>query len=840
MPFVRTALLCLLFSIPNTFAEPSRALTSGEIHLALRKLNVLGTVLYVAAHPDDENTRLLSYLASERLLRTGYLSLNRGEGGQNLIGPELGPLLGVIRTQELLLAREIDGAEQFFTRAIDFGYSKSSEESLEKWGHEETLADIVRIIRKFQPDVIVTRFTPTIGGHGHHLASAQLAMEAWAAAGDSTRFPEQIRELKPWQARRVYWNAWRPEEREDSASLLGGVDAGIFNPLLGKSYTEIAAESRNSHKSQGFGTIPLRGMAEEKFQYLAGDSVAGDLFADVDVGWSRVAVSQGIPALVDSVVASYDFNHPEKSLPQVLKIHHRLSALPASHWSRLKLDETEKIIAAMLGLWVQAAADAPSIAAGDSFSLKFTAVARALSGWTLEKVTLPAPQSGGKGQARDTLLNVSLEKNKPYELTAPVRIPKNAEPTHPQWLRQEPQSERYRIDKAENIGMPQDPPALSVEWVLRQGNIRIRGQTPVEYVYLDKVHGEVYEPFLISPPAVVNFVEGISLFSGEGAREVAMTVTALSEGVKGRLRLNLPKDWKTAPAYHDFTMTEKGEQKPFVFSVTPPKGETRITAKAELIIGGKTVGRSRVEVAYDHIPKQTLFFPAEADWVKADIKTGGEHIGYLMGAGDAVPENLRQLGYRVTLLASADLDGDLTRFDAIVAGIRAFNVRNDLVARRKRVMDYVAQGGRFIVQYNVSMSLLTEDQGPYPFKLGRGRITVEEAPLEILDPSHPFFTQPNRITPKDFDGWVQERGLYFAETWDKAYQPLLRGNDPGEDPQEGMLLFARHGQGAYVYTGLSFFRQLPAAVPGAYRLFANLLSAQLEPEAKNPTEKKPK
>ncbi len=450
----------------------------------------------------------------------------------------------------------------------------------------------------------------------------------------------------------------------------------------------------------------------------------------------------------------------------------------------------------------------------------------------MEKISLPI----GKGKAKDTLINVTLAKNIPFVLNRTITIPGDAEPTHPRWLRQESGTERYRIDKPDLIGEPQDPPALSIGWVLRKGKTRLHGQAQVEYVYLDKVHGEVIEPFVISPPAVVKFAEGVSLFPGEGTKEVSVVVSGLAEGVKGQVKLNLPKGWKCEPQSRAFSFPEKGAESRFVFSVTPPQGESRIVAKAELTVGGKKTGRSRVEVDYRHIPKQTLFFPAEADWVKTVIRSGKEHIGYVEGAGDAVPENLRQLGYKVTLLGATDLDGDLSRYHAIVAGVRAFNVRKDLVAKRKKIMDYIAEGGRFIVQYNVSMSLLTEEMGPYPFKLSRDRITVEEAPLEILNPKHPFFAGPNPISAADFKDWVQERGLYFAQDWDKAYEPLLRGNDPGEEPSEGMLLFARHGKGAFVYTGLSFFRQLPAAVPGAYRLFANMLSAPLDNPTELPTE----
>lgn len=835
----------LFLCVCGVSADPSPALSSAEIHQALRKLNVLGTVLYLAAHPDDENTRLLAYLSKERLFRTGYLSLNRGEGGQNLIGPEQGALLGLIRTQELLKARSVDGAGQFFTRAIDFGFSKTTEESLAKWGHDSVLADVVWIIRTFRPDVIVTRFTPTLGGHGHHTASAVLAKEAFAAAADSSRFPGQLRFVETWQARSLYWNAWRFEEKAGEPPL-SKVDVGVFNPLLGQSYNEIAALSRNNHKSQGFGTIPLRGAEPDKFQYMAGDSASGDPFGKTDRGWKGIKGGEAVSALVRQALQRFDFADPGKVLPQVLQIHAKLGAMPDGHWVRVKKAETEALIRAMLGLWVEATVETPSAAVGSSVPMKLKVVARALPGWTLEKITFPF---GG-----DSTVNLLLGKNVPETLATVLAIPSDHPVTQPYWLEKErerglekspgktPASDFYRVDDQTRIGVPAPGPALRVKLVLRHKGHAIPVEAPVEYAYLDKVDGEIFQPFVITPVATAGFAEPVYLFSGSGAKEVSLTVKSHSDakdGVSGTVRLALPAGWSATPASLPFKIKEKNAESKVTFRLTPPGVDRAGTAparfkgkvKAELDVGGKILDRGFLQVEYPHIPTQTVFPPAEADLVQDVIRAGKEKVGYIMGAGDLLPGHLREMGYAVTLLDENALSGDLRRFDVIIAGVRAFNTRKDLALRRGKLMDFVHGGGRLIVQYAVNTGLVTAQMGPYPFALTRDRITVEEAPLAILDKGHPVFNFPNKISPSDFSGWVQERGLYFAGEMDSAYVPLLEGGDPGEKPGRGILICAAHGKGTFIYTGLALFRQLPAGVPGAYKLFANLISAPMKTAA---------
>jgi LmbE family N-acetylglucosaminyl deacetylase len=815
--------------------EPSSAIPVPEpldaagIHHALRRLDVLGSVLYIAAHPDDENTRLLAHLAKGRQLRTGYLSLTRGDGGQNLIGPEQGDVLGLIRTWELLKARAVDGAEQFFTRAVDFGYSKSPQESLEKWGRDSVLSDVVRIIREFKPDVIITRFTPVEGGHGHHLASAMLALEAFAAAADPSRFPEQVGTLGTWKTRRLFWNAWRPEERPHDPALIP-LDVGAFDPLLGMSWAEIAALSRNNHKSQGFGTKPQRGAEEEKLKPMAGDTAAlaaaaragktVDPFAGLDLGWSRVKGGEAVSALVRRTLQGYDFTNPGRSLPLVLQIRSRLAAMPSSHWTDLKLREADALLAALMGLWAEATVETPLAVGGATLPLEIRVIARALSGWTLERLSLPF--------RADTVLDAALERNIPVTVRSSLAVPADQPVTHPYWLAGAPgERDLHAVPDTALLGEPAAGPAAAVAVTLRHKyGTRIRVTAPVRHARLDKVRGEIFEPFAVAPAATVGFADEVLVFPDASPREARLAIRCMGDSVRGEARLRLPAGWTSEPASRPFALVGRNAEARVAFRVKPGSAAFRGQVAAELAVDGRTLDRGHLRLEYGHIPAQSLFPAARAGAVRADIRAGRERVGYVMGAGDLVPEALRQLGYPVALLDESALAGDLSRFDVIIAGVRAFNTRKDLAQARGRILDWVKAGGRLIAQYNVSSGLVTPHLGPFPFKLTRDRVTVEEAPVALLDPAHPLLAGPNRLGPADFEGWVQERGLYFAGDWDPAYVPLLEAADPGEKPSRGILLFARHGKGSYVYTGLSLFRQLPAGVPGAYRLLANLVSAK--------------
>ena len=818
------ALLAALALGAGAFAQPPVPAGAGDLLLALKKLLVVGNVLYVAAHPDDENTAMLAYLSRGRLLRAGYLALTRGDGGQNLIGPEKGELIGVIRTQELLAARRVDRAEQLFTRAVDFGYSRSPEETLAIWGKEAVLADVVRAYRSFRPDVVITRFPVNgNGGHGHHTASAMLAGEAFEAAGDPARFPEQLtREgggLSPWKPRRLYWNAWRvkPEERDPKLPRLLTVDLGTFNPLLGRSYAEIAAESRTFHKSQGFGAAERRGTVPNYLEPVAGDPAGADFLDGIDLTWGRVPRSARVRATLEEAVRSFRPEKPHEVVPLLLKAHRQMAALGASPWVEEKRRELVEAIRAAAGIWVEAIAAAPSANPGSE--VKATALALCRSPLEVSLVSLDLPHAKAQGPPP-----TRLAQNEPVKHEALLALPETLEETSPYWLVDPPSRGLFTVRDARRIGLPETPEALVASFVLSVGGERLTLTSPVQYRWTDPVQGERYRSLEVLPKLTLHFPDGVSLFRDASPREVRVTARAGRKGVAGSVRLVVPAGW-AASAPQEVSFGEEGEEKALAFRVTPPAGPATGTVRAEATVEGRTFSHDLVRIDYPHVPVQTLTPTAEGRLVRADFATRGRAVGYVAGPGDDVPEALRQMGYRVTLLSDEDLAGDLSAYDAIVTGVRAYNVRPRLKALQKRILEWVDAGGALVIQYNTSQDLVTEQLGPFPFKLSRDRVTVEEAPVSLLLPDHPLLSAPNRITPADFGGWVQERGLYFPGTWDPRYETPLATNDPGEPAKSGALLFARHGKGAFVYTGIAFFRQLPAGVPGAYRLFANLVSA---------------
>jgi LmbE family N-acetylglucosaminyl deacetylase len=799
----------------KVMAQPVHAMDGSELQLALNRLNVLGSVLYIAAHPDDENTAALAWFANERLVRTAYLAVTRGDGGQNLVGPEKAELMGLIRTQELLAARRIDGAEQLFTRAIDFGYSKSTDEAIAIWGHDEVLADLVWAIRRFRPDVVITRFSPSFGGHGHHTASAVLAREAFEAAGDRSRFPEQLDSVEPWQPTRILLDARR-----------GGdvtVDLGAYNPLIGLSYTEIAAKSRSQHKSQGFGSTSRRGSAPNSFSHTAGSPASTDMFDGVDLTWGRVPGGERVGRLLADAASSFRAEEPAGVLPILLEAHGALAALPQSHWVGLKRTELLEVIRACAGLWLEANAENWSAAPEEQVSIRLGAIDRSGADFTLEEVHLPWMSTPVRPDAGES----ALRQNTGVQISAAVQIPGDEPYTHPYWLGEQSGRGLYRVTDQRLIGRPENPPAAEVRFVIGAGGQKLEYRIPVLYRWTDPVDGEQYRPFVIAPPVVLALEEKVLLFPDDRERTIRVTARAMRPGVRGQVRLDLSHGWSVTPAAVPFEFVGEGDEVTALFQIRPRAEAAdigRLTAVAR--IGGADVSNEMVTIAYPHIPVQVLFPRASCRLVRLDLQRKGERIGYVMGSGDEIPGNLTQVGYQVTLLADDDLSGaDLSVFDAIITGVRAWNTRPRLAVQQDRLIDYVREGGTLIVQYNTNRSLVTNDIAPYPMSISRERVTVEEAPVSFPDPDHPLLTTPNRITAADFEGWVQERGLYFAGQWDERFQPVLASNDPGEPPRLGGLLYARVGEGVFIYTGYSWFRQLPAGVPGAYRLFVNMISA---------------
>lgn len=802
-------------------AQPEKALNAAELQLALKKLNVLGSVLYIAAHPDDENTRVLAYFSKGKLMRTGYLAMTRGDGGQNLIGTEQGDLLGMIRTQELLAARKIDGAEQFFTRAIDFGYSKNPEETLKIWDREKILSDAVWVIRKFRPDVILTRFTPELGGHGHHRASAILAEEAFAAAGDSTRFPEQLKLVQPWQPKRLLWNAWRPaleEQKADLAQFLQ-IDVGEYSPLLGESYSELAAESRSMHKSQGFGAVASRGAAAEYFQHTAGEAAQGDLFEGINTNWSRIPGGEAVEILFEEAYRAFQPENPSAALPHLLKASHLLDSLPSDPWIAVKRAELAEAIRSCAGIWLEAIADDYSAPPGSEVKLRAMMVNRSNFPAVLEKISLPFG-------APDSLLRATMNNNQPVEIEISLRLPEDAGYSQPYWLKEKPGKGLYDIADQQWIGLAENPAPLSIKFTLLMGEEYLTYETPLLYRWRDPVEGEKYRRFEIIPPVTVNFEESSYVFGDAARKEIRLRIKSGKAGAQGKVRLNLPVGWQAGTTEIPFSFTKKDEEISRQVAIIPPATPMSRTLTAEVVLSAPQPARSMVNINHPHIPLKTLFPPAEASLVRIDLKKIERKIGYVMGSGDDIPRALQQIGYPVALLSDDDLlNLNLSRHDVIITGVRAYNTREVLKQAQPRLLEFVRNGGTLIVQYNTSQELVTEELGPYPFKLSRDRVSVEEAPVEFLNLDHPLLHHPNSILQRDFSGWVQERGLYFPGEWDKNYQAVLSSNDPGEKPLKGGILYARYGKGAYIYSAYSWFRQLPAGVPGACRLFVNMICA---------------
>lgn len=809
---------------------------AAEVKLTLDKLNVTGSVLMIAAHPDDENTAVLAYFARGRKLRTGYLSLTRGEGGQNLIGSDLGDALGVIRTQELLAARRIDGAEQFFTRAIDFGFTKTTTETFEKWGHDKILSDVVWVIRRFRPDVVILRFSGTPrDGHGQHQASAILGKEAFAAAADKTKFPEQLKWVQPWQAKRLMWNvfAFNREQEKEAEGMKNRVeiDPGEYDPILGHSYGEIAGMSRSLHRSQGMGAPERKGAQKNFLMTIGGDPATKDTFDGIDLTWDSIPGSAEVSRLLAEASKTVDVSHPEKVVPLLLKAEPLLAALHHPVAER-KHRELLNAIALCSGLSLEAVSDKYAVQPGGSLKITATALDRTGAPMDLQSVQVDgiAQSEAAKPKAAE------LAANAPSSATATVKIATDQGYSQPYWLRLPKDGATYTVPDQLEIGMAENPPLLHARFDVRMGGQTVAFEKPVIYRYIDRVQGELTRPIVVEPPVAVEMPMKALVFPGGAPKAVEIQLKANAAGQSGIVKLEAPAGWTVTPVAKEFTLGEAGQELVVPFEVTPPAAEAHGELKASALVGSTTISVGTDVLAFVHIPTQTLFPPAVAAMARTDVQCLAKHVGYIMGAGDEVPEALRQIGVEVTLLTPEDLvRGDLRRFDAVVTGVRAYNTRADLRANEQRLLDYAVQGGTVLVQYNVAEGgggpmgagdpKLLAHIGPYPLTTGRDRVTVEEAPVAFPDPASPLLARPNKITDKDFEGWVQERGLYFASEWDKRYSPLFETHDPGEKALLGGTLYAKVGKGAYVFTAFSWFRELPAGVPGAFRIFANLLSA---------------
>jgi LmbE family N-acetylglucosaminyl deacetylase len=870
--FLRAARLPLLSLLLATCsllpanAQAPKTYSSSEILLGLKKLNTVGSVMYIAAHPDDENTRLLAYLANGRQLETSYLSCTRGDGGQDLIGPELREQLGVIRTQELLAARRIDGAHQYFTRANDFGFSKTSAETFTIWDKEQVLADMVWVIRQRRPDVLITRFPPDArAGHGHHQASAILAAEAFDAAGDPKRFPEQLKYVQAWQPKRLYWNTGsffvKPGENMDGYLKL---DAGGYNPLLGQSYGEIAAHSRSQHRSQGFGSAAQRGEAIEYFQFVKGTPAKTDLFEGIDQTWNRVPGGAAVGKLVSEVIRTYDAANPSASVAGLLKVQQTLRVnylgnqkfKPADFWVLEKKKEIDNLLQACLGLRIEAIAKVSTVTPGGTADISLEIVNSSKQPLYLAGVSSNISQADAQLKAGGLSWDgkkpaIELGINKAYNKAVTFSMPLNTAISQPYWLQKKgtigmyvvadtiAPEQKQPITRQQIIGTPENPPVFKLLFEIGAeknedgwGSTFYTVSVPIQYKHTDPVLGELYQPLAVVPPVLVNIPAARAyVFADQQPKQVPVTLRAGQAGVAGSLALQVPSGWQAEPATAPFSLKNKDDEQTVTFNLRPlasaAEGKTELRAVAT--VGGQTYSRGIQTIEYPHIPTQTLFPEATAPLVRLSVARGHTRtIGYLMGAGDEVPEALRQLGYTVSLLDPAtDLTAErLAKYDAVVLGVRAYNVLDRLKTQQPQLLKYVENGGTMLVQYVVNRGTVMPEIGPYPLTLSSDRVTVENTPVTFLNPSAAVLNTPNKLTKADFEqGWVQEQGLYYPSTWDSHYQPAIASHDPNETDKQSAILVAPYGKGRYIYTGLSLFRELPAGVPGAFRVLANLVES---------------
>lgn len=821
--------LSLLILLSSLFIQAQKPQTpsSSEIYESIQKLNFLGSVLYVAAHPDDENTRLISYMSNHEKARTAYLSLTRGDGGQNLIGPEIRELLGVIRTQELLAARRIDGGEQLFTRANDFGYSKHPDETLEIWNKDQVLSDVVLAIRKFKPDVIINRFDHRTPGstHGHHTSSAMLSVEAFDLSGDANAYPNLVKDFGVWQPKRLFFNtSWwfygsqENFENADKSNMLS-LDIGTYYPLKGLSNNEIAALASSQHLCQGFGRLAQRGSQNEYIEFLKGEPLteSKDIFAGIDTSWNRIKGEKAIGDILHDVEKNFNFKDPSQHIPQLLEAYKLLDKIEDVHWKTQKTKELKSIIEMCAGLYLEASAETNWATQNENININIEVLNRSNLPITLVSLKNSNGVNISKG--------ISLENNNKYDFKETIKIKNDAQPTTPYWLTKKGTLGMYQVDDSSLIGLPETPRAYKVDFNLLINSTPITFTKNIVQRYSKPDKGELYRPFEIIPETSAKITEKVIIFENDKQRDISVVVKSERNDLEGFVEIAHPKDWSVFPEKQKVEIKNKGEEQTLVFTIIPPKNQSEGLITPMVHVGNKTYTKELIEIAYEHIPFQTVLLPSESKIVRLDIKKRGENIAYIQGAGDAVPESLQQIGYHVRVIQPEEINAEiLSRFDAVVVGIRAYNTLDELKFKQQQLFEFVANGGNMIVQYNTSYGLTIDNLAPYDLSLSRDRVTDENAEVSFLNPNHEILNYPNKITEKDFEGWTQERGLYFPDEWSNNFTPILSMHDKGETPKDGSLLVAKYGKGYYIYSGLSFFREFPEGVSGAYRLFANMLS----------------
>ena len=797
---------------------------SSEIYSKLEKLNVLGSLLHVGAHPDDENTSLISYFSNKYNVETTYLSLTRGDGGQNLIGSELKDELGVIRTQELIAARKIDGANQLFTSAKDFGYSRNPEETLRIWNKKKLLDEIVTHIRTIQPDIIINRFDHRTSGrtHGHHTSSAILSYKAFDLAANKNEFKDQLNSLSTWEPKRLFLNvSWFFYGSQENFSKVNKenfikFDYGEYNSLKGKSYEEISAESRSQHKSQGFGrSANLGGPKWGYLELIKGNNIdSNNPFEDIDISWNRINGGEKIDKLIKNLLGNFDFKSPEKNISALINIYNNIEKLDDSYWKNKKINDLKEIIIQCLGLNIQlnSTNELGTPNSSETFILKIV---------NPSKTDLLVKSV--KTNERDIPINFILSNNNLLEKK--IKINTNDKITTPYWLISKGDLGMFNVKNDKNNGLPETQPSITANINIEINGTEINFTKYPFYRFTDPVNGEVIIPFTIVPKITLNLDQQVYIFNNSKPKQIFVTVNAHTEKIDGNLTIEIPEGWKVDPENYKIKLDKKGEQKTYVFNVSANNKKNSGIIKPIFNIENQSYSNSLLEIDYPHITKQFIIKPSYAKAHGINLKNNIYKVGYIMGAGDKIPKTLENVGIDVVEIKPSEITYENIKYlKTIILGIRSFNVIDELKSKNTVLWEYAKNGGTLIIQYNTTRGLKTNEITPYELKLSRDRITDENSRFKILNNSHPIFNYPNKIQNYDFNNWVQERGLYFPRSWSDKFEPHIEFSDYDKIITKGGLLTASYGNGKIIYTGLSFFRQLPAGVPGAYRLFINLIN----------------
>ena len=872
-------------TMANT-GEMAGATNASETWRALQRLQTTATTLHTVAHPDDENGALLTWLSRARGVRTGLYSTTRGEGGANLIGPELFDALGIIRTEEHLAAVRYYGIDLFFSSAVDFGYSKRLDETLEKWDYQMLLEDMVRLIRQYRPDVIISRFQGNRqDGHGHHQASGVVTLEAFRAAGDVNQFPEHLSQgLQPWQPKKLYItrSRWRRSNTETADTPLLKIDTGEYNALLGLSYAQIARQGLSYQRSQGAGqTRASKGSSVSELRLV--DTTLSDqqkseesLFDGIDttiMGMAQLANASALDAefahlqeSVDAAIRDYDARHPWKVVPELASGLKTVRSL-IKNIQRIDLDdntqshllfllrnkEQEFMTAAKaaLGLSLEVLVQSTATRSSETFNVaipgqKFSIGMRMVNpapvaaefvnaslhtseGWNVKRIQEDSNQEG----------IIPIQPNEPISIVFEVQVAQDADYTQPYWTRaSEYHDAVYTLERPEFRFLPFTSPDVNGVVTYRVDGVDFTLTEPAQTVSINRPWGERRRLLTVTPAISLSVSPRVGVISisehNMASGETTFTTTVeMLNNVKGQaegtLSLKLPEEWQSSPKSVPFAFTHEGASKTFAFQVSAKNVETgkEYAIQAIATYNGEEYTDGYQTIDHPDLEPRHLYRPALMTLHSIPLKVPSNlSVGYIMGVGDKIPDALQQIGIDVEMLDREELRaGDLNRFDTILVGIRAYAVRRDLISYNSRLLDYVHKGGNLIVQYQTP-EFDAAPFGPYPYTMGRRpeEVSEEDAQVTILMPENPIFQHPNQITAADFDGWVEERGSKFLTEWDANYQALLTCNDREQVPQHGGFLTAKYGHGTYTYAAYAFYRQLPAGVAGAYRLFVNMLT----------------